>query len=210
MLDNKGFDMWAGSYDKSIAESKGYPFEGYYDVLEKVHDKVKILKDTKVLDIGIGTGALTRLFYKKGAEIYGVDFSDKMLELAKENMPDGTFYRFDFKNGLPGELEGVKFDFIVSSYALHHINDEEKINFIMLLKNYLKKHGKIIIADVAFMTEDDLQRVKAETGVWDEDEFYMTSQKMLPALREKGLNAEFEQVSMCAGILEIYRSEAHE
>lgn len=207
MLDNKGFDMWADSYDKSIAESKGYPFEGYYDVLERVHDKVKVIKDTKILDIGIGTGALTRLFYKKGAHIYGVDFSEKMLELAKKNMPDGTFCRFDFKNGLPEELKEVKFDYIVSSYALHHITDKEKIDFIMLLEKFLKKHGKIIIADVAFETEEKLNRVKAEAKAeeWDNDEFYMVSEKMIPELDKGGFAAEFEQISMCAGILDIYR-----
>lgn len=207
MLDNKGFDLWADSYDKSIAESKGYPFEGYYDLLEKVHDKVEISEDTKILDIGIGTGALTRLLYKKGAHIYGVDFSEKMLQLAKKNMPGGTFCRFDFKNGLPEELKGIKFDYIVSSYALHHITDKEKIAFIIQLEKALKKHGKIIIGDVAFETEEKLEKVKkeTETGAWDNDEYYMVSDKMIPELEKSGLTAEFERISMCAGILEIYR-----
>jgi ubiquinone/menaquinone biosynthesis C-methylase UbiE len=35
------------------------------------------------LDIGFGTGVLTKKLYDAGYEIYGVDFSDKMLEIAK-------------------------------------------------------------------------------------------------------------------------------
>lgn len=56
MLDSKGFDNWAGDYDESIANSNGYPFDGYYNVLGFVHNMVKVSNDTKILDIGIGTG----------------------------------------------------------------------------------------------------------------------------------------------------------
>jgi len=41
-----------------------------------------------------------------------------MLELAKQKMPKGKFYCYDFKYGLPKDLDGVKFDYIVSSYAM--------------------------------------------------------------------------------------------
>ena len=40
MLDSKGFDLWSESYDQSIADSKGYPFEGYYDVLAYVYNQL--------------------------------------------------------------------------------------------------------------------------------------------------------------------------
>lgn len=43
-----------------------------------------------------------------------------------------------------------KFDYVVSSYAIHHIDNDAKINFIFQLKNVLKNNGRIIIADVAF------------------------------------------------------------
>ncbi|MBN2016700.1 MAG: methyltransferase domain-containing protein [Candidatus Cloacimonetes bacterium] len=38
----------------------------------------------KVLDIGIGTGLSSELFYKAGLKIYGMDFSDKMLDAVKQ------------------------------------------------------------------------------------------------------------------------------
>ena len=36
MLDNKGFDLWADGYDKTVGvsdEENAYPFAGYKDVL---------------------------------------------------------------------------------------------------------------------------------------------------------------------------------
>lgn len=66
MLNKEGFNEWAGNYDETISKSShGYPFEGYYDVLGFVQNSVIIGENTKVLDLGIGTGLLTYEIYKK-------------------------------------------------------------------------------------------------------------------------------------------------
>ena len=57
-------------------------------------------------------------------------------------MPKGKFYCYDIKYGLLKDLDGVKFDYIVSSYVIHHLDDEEKVNFILKLKGILKKMAK--------------------------------------------------------------------
>ena len=205
MLDNKGFDKWAGEYDASIKRhSEGYPFEGYYNVLSYVHSLIKESKETKILDVGVGTGLLTYELYKKDGQIYGIDFSEKMLELAKQKMPKGNFYCYDFKYGLPKELDGAKFDYIVSSYAIHHLNDEEKVNFILKLKGILKENGKIIIADISFKNHKDMLYCKSISGnKWDDDEIYIVADKIIKRLNEPGLIVRYTQVSSCAGVLEI-------
>ncbi|MBC2724349.1 MAG: methyltransferase domain-containing protein [Desulfosporosinus sp.] len=205
MLDNKGFDKWAGEYDASIKRhSEGYPFEGYYNVLSYVHSLIKESKETKILDVGVGTGLLTYELYKKGGQIYGIDFSEKMLELAKQKMPKGKFYCYDIKSGLPKDLEGVKLDYIVSSYVIHHLDDEEKANFISKLKGILKESGKIIIADISFKNHKDMLYCKNVSGSnWDDDEIYLIADKMVNRLTESGLIVRYTQVSSCAGVLEI-------
>ncbi|WP_268760463.1 hypothetical protein [Gottschalkia purinilytica] len=43
MLDKRGFNEWAGEYNELIDRfSKGYPFEGYYSVLEYVQSLIDI------------------------------------------------------------------------------------------------------------------------------------------------------------------------
>lgn len=206
MLDNKGFDMWAKDYDKSVeTSSKEYPFDGYYDVLTRVYNLVEEKKDKKILDVGFGTGLLTGKLYEARAEIYGMDFSQAMIDIAKEKMPQGIFLQGDFNNGVPQQWKNLNFDYIVSSYAIHHLTDDEKVNFIGELKNLLNETGKIIIADVAFEAEIDLNKCR-ETNIdsWDEDEIYMVAEKITAMLKEKNINSRYTQVSSCAGILEIY------
>jgi len=205
MLDNIGFDKWAGEYDASIQRhSEGYPFEGYYNVLSYVHTLIKESKKKKILDVGVGTGLLTYELYKKGGHIYGIDFSERMLGLAKQKMPKGKFYCYDIKYGLLKDLDGVKFDYIVSSYVIHHLNDEEKVNFILKLKGILKENGKIIIADISFKNHEDLLYCKNVSGnKLDNDEIYPVADKMIKRLNASGLIVRYTQVSSCAGVLEI-------
>jgi len=204
MMNSKGFDNWAGKYDESIVKSKGYPFEGYYNVLAHVHNLVETNSTTKILDIGIGTGQLTYELYKKGGQIYGIDFSEKMLELAGGRMTEAKFYKFDFNDGIPEELKDIKFDYIISSYAIHHIDDKQKVDFIKELYSILKDKGIIILADVAFRTRDELKNCKDTAGrAWDDEEIYMVIDEIEPELNKEGLIIDYVQISPCAGVLKI-------
>ena len=62
MLDNKGFDLWADGYDKTVGvsdEENTYPFAGYKDVLGTIYKTIMKKANAVVLDIGFGTGTLT-------------------------------------------------------------------------------------------------------------------------------------------------------
>ena len=91
MLNNTGFDQWADEYDRSVARSDAagsYPFAGYQEILDAIVDRVTAHGGGAVLDIGFGTGTLTARLYAQGCRIYGQDFSERMVQLAQEKMPD--------------------------------------------------------------------------------------------------------------------------
>jgi len=54
--------------------------------------------DDKILDIGIGTGLSATAFHKAGLEIYGLDYSDEMLEACKQKNIAADLRQFDLNN----------------------------------------------------------------------------------------------------------------
>jgi len=206
LLDKKGFDMWANGYDQSVGlseEKNTYPFAGYKKVLNYIYKKILNGKKTnpKILDIGFGTGTLTKKLYDSGCDITGVDFSDEMIKLAKNKMPDAKLYAADFSRGLPKELCGEKFDFIIATYSLHHLTDEEKVIFLRTILNNLTDGGIIFVGDVAFKTRRQLDKCKTISGEnWDEDEIYFVYDEIKSHFAGK---IHYEKFSFCAGVLTI-------
>ena len=120
MLNNKGFDLWADDYDKSVGvsdEDGTYPFAGYKAILNEIYNRVLSASAKTVLDIGFGTGTLTSKLYEQGCAIYGQDFSDRMMALAQEKMPDARLFQGDFSNGLAEPLTQQKYDVIIVNFA---------------------------------------------------------------------------------------------
>ena len=170
MLDNKGFDLWADGYDKSVGlseEENTYPFAGYKKVLGNIYKTIMEKSNSVVLDIGFGTGTLTRKLYENGCIVYGQDFSARMIELALEKMPDAHLYQGDFTKGLVEPLNQGSYDFIIATYSIHHLTDIQKIYFLKELRNRLREGGKILIGDVAFETRNELQKQNAVMGQTD-------------------------------------------
>lgn len=206
MLDSKGFDLWAGGYDKSVnlsEESDEYPFAGYKNVLNYIYNQVREKNDSRVLDIGFGTGVLTTELYNTGCSITGIDFSNKMIDIAKKKMPYAKLINCDFSKGLPDEIKNNHFDYIISTYAIHHLLDEEKIIFIKSLLPLLNEKGKILIGDVSFDTRNDLEKCKEKYNEhWDKDEFYFVAEEIQDNLRIE-YYCKYTKISLCAGILTI-------
>lgn len=203
MLDNKGFDLWAEGYDKSVGlsdDDNTYPFAGYKKILNEIYNRVLSSSVNKVLDIGFGTGTLTTRLYEQGCEIYGQDFSEEMIKIAQEKMPRAILYSGDFSNGLVESLKKQSYDVIIATYSLHHLEDEQKVLFIKLLLGLLNQGGIIYIGDVAFQTRDDLELCKLDAKeYWDDEEVYF----VYGELKEHLPNLKFEKYSFCSGLLTI-------
>lgn len=94
-------------------------------------------------------------------------------------MPGAHLYQGDFTQGLVEPLQNPRYDYIVATYALHHLTDAQKVVFLSALRGCLNENGKILIGDVAFETRDALNQCRQEAGAdWDVDEIYFVAEEI--------------------------------
>ena len=201
MLDSRGFDLWADGYDASVAlteEKNEYPFAGYKAVLGEIFRIAAAVPNARVLDLGFGTGILTAKLYERGCAIFGQDFSERMVALAREKMPRALLCQGDFSHGLAEPLREGRYDLIIATYSLHHLTDERKISLLTELLGRLRPGGKILIGDVAFPDREALESCRAEAGEeWDDEEIYFVADELKAAFPD----LTFLPESFCAGVL---------
>lgn len=143
------FDQWAATYDDTVRgsdEEYKEVFKNYSGILMAVSQKVS----GNVLEFGVGTGNLTKFLQQTADHIYGIEPSPKMRKIAQLRFPlipilDGDFLNFP---PLPGPI-----DSIVSTYAFHHVTDQEKGEAIQKYSSLLPRNGRIVFADTVFENE---------------------------------------------------------
>jgi putative AdoMet-dependent methyltransferase len=193
------FDQWASQYDQDV-DSDNFPFSGYRRVLDEVARLADPRPGMTVLDLGAGTGNLSQIFLSLGCEVWGTDFSEKMLRLARRKLPEARFYLHDLRQSFPPDLTRP-FDRIVSAYVFHHFDLPYKVALIeQLMRNQLNPGGRLVIADISFSTREALDSVREAAGEWWEEEPYWVAAEALPALAALDQQASYAQVSDCAGI----------
>lgn len=203
MLNSNGFDVWADGYDESVRladENDAYPFAGYATILKEIYGRVCASGAKAVLDIGFGTGTLAGQLYQQGCDVFGQDFSSRMIQLAQGKMPRAKLYQGDFSLGLVQALKQQRYDAIIATYALHHLTDEQKAAFLQELLPLLQDNGCIYVGDVTFATRAQLEQCKAQAGDdWDASKIYFVYDELKQAFPQ----LQFEPVSHCAGLLTL-------
>lgn len=158
--DKWNFDSQAVDYDQNI-KMHGYRFnvhEDYDRALARVADTIQLKSGNTCLDIGIGTGNLGSIFLAKGMKVIGVDQSEEMLKICKEKHAAIEVRKGHFL-ALP--LMDNMVDGIVSSYALHHLPNDEKLLAFEEMTRVLKPGGQICIADLMFVDQVHREQVLA-------------------------------------------------
>lgn len=202
VLDKEGFNRWAAQYDQTVAQTQAdsqYPFAGYDTVLQAIETIVAAKPQPEVLDAGFGTGVLTRRLAERGAQITGFDFALAMVETVRNQLPQAELFVHDFNDGWPAVLAEKQFDFIVSTYALHHLSVAGQIAWIQEMLGHLKPGGRVLIGDVAFDNAAALYACRDQAGErWDADEIYLTREQLKPVFAQQ---LQWQRCSFCAALM---------
>jgi tRNA (uracil-5-)-methyltransferase TRM9 len=114
------------------------------EIWEELKFLFKDLKEgEKVLDLGCGNGRWYKVFKEKKVDYFGLDNSEKLIEIAKENFPDAKFFVGD---ALSLPFQDDFFDKVYSIALLHHIPSEDfRIKVLKEAKRVLKPGGILIL-----------------------------------------------------------------
>ena len=97
-------------------------------------------KNSSVLDLGCGNGALTKALQEKGYLVKGLDSSNDLLKIAKEKYPNIEFLHGDATNFTLSESVDVVF----SNAVFHWINLELQQDMLKCVYTALKKNGQFV------------------------------------------------------------------
>ena len=98
---------------------------GWDDELNALAEVIASLPPVRTLDVACGTGFLTR--HLRG-EVVGLDQSERMLQVAREQSPGARFVQGD---ALALPFQDRDFDRVFTSYFYCHLEEAERARFLV-------------------------------------------------------------------------------
>ncbi len=121
------------------------PYEQWGDYLEVLF-KENGIEDGLILDLGCGTGKLTRIMAGKGYDMIGVDYSFEMLDIAKRESDESILYLMQDMREF--ELYGTVRGIYSACDCLNYILKEEELREVFSLANNYLDPGGLFVFDM--------------------------------------------------------------
>ena len=120
------------------------PYEEWCEYIKSLLNEYKI-EDGLVLDLGCGTGKITRLLEDAGYDMIGIDYSEEMLEIAREHQEEDSNILYLLQDMREFELYGTVGAVVSVCDSMNYITEEEDLlQVFRLVNNYLDPKGLFI------------------------------------------------------------------
>ena len=147
-------------------ENKNHWYDGwFYDVFiapnqDRLFGQIKNLiePNSKIIDVGCGTGRFPLFVAENCKSVKGIDLSKRNIDKAKSKLSKSLRNNISFEHKSVNDIikEGREhFDYAVSTYVIHEVDEVERIK---LLKAMTEIADKIIIGDYLY---------PAKSGFWN-------------------------------------------
>ena len=121
-------------------------------------------RSLRALDLGVGTGLFAKRFLEKypDSRVVAIDGAASMLRLAKSRLGDLAqrveWVLSDFQTMPTMVIRPDTFNIVISSYALHHLNAQEKLAVLKSVVRAIKPAGWFLNADIVVAESPDVER----------------------------------------------------
>ncbi len=203
LVDKFNHDDEAPGYDEDVADERNPIREGYSALLRWVVDQASSAARSSVLELGTGTGNLAILL--EGFDrMVCVDISAKMLGIARAKLASHSNVEYVQADLLQCfEALEERFDVVVSTYAIHHLTEEERSILFRSIERSLEKGGRAVFGDLMFADDEDRRetlaslRSNGESDLADEieDEFFWNVEQTVEELVGLGFRLTTERFS---------------
>lgn len=130
----------------------------------------ELSKSATILDVGCGAGLKSRYLASRGFRVTGIDFSEKMIEIARRESPEILFDVVDVY-----ELDSYpkSFDAVFAQAVLLHIPKNRVREVLLKLKEKINSNGLLYIA-VKGMRDDGVEEAtkKEEDYGYEYERFF--------------------------------------
>lgn len=99
----------------------------------------------KILEVGCGTGRLLMEAHKNGADIYGIDISQPMIDILLSKMDKKNYNRISRQNILDFRFD-FKFDLVIAPFRvmMHMLEKKDQLKALDNVYNNLNEGGRFI------------------------------------------------------------------
>ena len=98
-----------------------------------------------VLDVGCGTGTHLDLYQKAGCEVFGIDSSSAMLDVARNKLGQRATLHLGDASQMPYE-DGM-FDLVIITLTLHEMPTPTRSAVLSEIQRVLKQCGQLLVID---------------------------------------------------------------
>jgi len=201
--DTFNHDEDAADYDADVLNESHPIRAGYEATLAWVIEQAEVQPGDVVLDLGSGTGNLS-VRVPDCADLVCVDISAKMTEIARDKL-----YQRENVRLIQADLleffgqDDQRYDAILSTYAVHHLTDDEKLVLFQHVWERLNPRGRAVFGDLMVENESVLDELKAyfrasghpEVAVDMDEEFFWRVEPSVMALADLGFDVQTERFS---------------
>lgn len=166
----------------------------------------------KVLDVGCGTGVHLAIYRRSGCDLYGIDTSPSMLDVARGRL--GEDAELCLGNATEMPYQSHTFDLVLCMLVLHEMDQLTRMAVIAEMKRVLKPDGRILLIDFhagrarplkGWLTKPViyLSELAAGRRHFRNYRHFMSTQG-LPGLMEKSQLTEEQRKVVAGGAMALY------